>query len=385
MLGVKKRIRKYVTGDETKRVRDHFREKSSRPQYLKLVDKVSFTLGVLNISICQYFVCNTPHYFWIWYSFIIPILLYSRMKHFKRKGWHYFLLDFCYFTVLCTFIHLYIIPQSDLFFKVLFIYTNGPLCWAIVVWRNSFVFHDYDKITSVYIHLLPAILTFTENWHSYRSITNVHKSLGFSDYAFATLGYVSWQIFYYLKTEWLDRDKLDSNPHLLTSLRWLSKDEKNLIARKVLWLCRRVGIFGRREKYDSTQLKTKLVFMGTQFTYTVTSFLPTYLLYQSEHMHLAFLAVIMTVSIYYGASYYIEVFSERYHLQFKDASSVRKFAQATLQDAFESLQPTPHASGIDGTPTAQLLSEAADQLAEGLLQQMGSETTSGTSTPEKCD
>ena len=45
MLGVKRRLRKYVTGDEEKRVRDHVKEKAEVPSYVKFIDKVSFTLG----------------------------------------------------------------------------------------------------------------------------------------------------------------------------------------------------------------------------------------------------------------------------------------------------------------------------------------------------
>jgi hypothetical protein len=32
---------------------------------------------------------------------------------------------------------------------------QGPLAWALIVWRCSFVFSSFDKIISVLIHLLP--------------------------------------------------------------------------------------------------------------------------------------------------------------------------------------------------------------------------------------
>ena len=47
--------RKVVTGNECKRVRDHIRETEEQPRFIKLFDKVSFTLGVLNICACQFF------------------------------------------------------------------------------------------------------------------------------------------------------------------------------------------------------------------------------------------------------------------------------------------------------------------------------------------
>lgn len=32
---------------------------------------------------------------------------------------------------------------------------QGPLAWALIVWRCSLVFSSFDKIVSVLIHLLP--------------------------------------------------------------------------------------------------------------------------------------------------------------------------------------------------------------------------------------
>jgi len=37
---------------------------------------------------------------------------------------------------------------------------NGPLALATYIFRNSLVFHDVDKMTSVYIHVLPLFLTY---------------------------------------------------------------------------------------------------------------------------------------------------------------------------------------------------------------------------------
>ena len=41
--------------------------------------------------------------------------------------------------------------------KDLHLSSQGPLLTAIVVWGNSLVFHDIDKLTSVFIHIYPPI------------------------------------------------------------------------------------------------------------------------------------------------------------------------------------------------------------------------------------
>lgn len=34
-----------------------------------------------------------------------------------------------------------------------------------MLWRNSLVFHSLDKITSLFIHLLPGLITFLWRWY----------------------------------------------------------------------------------------------------------------------------------------------------------------------------------------------------------------------------
>ncbi len=35
---------------------------------------------------------------------------------------------------------------------------SGYLTWAIVAMRNSLVFHDLDKITTLFMHISPALV-----------------------------------------------------------------------------------------------------------------------------------------------------------------------------------------------------------------------------------
>ncbi|XP_055955467.1 uncharacterized protein LOC130010467 [Patella vulgata] len=56
-------------------------------------------------------------------------------------------------------------PHQAELFIVVFALANGPMVWAMVVFRNSLVLHCIDKTTSVYIHLLPALLSFVIRWY----------------------------------------------------------------------------------------------------------------------------------------------------------------------------------------------------------------------------
>ena len=90
----RRRWRYICTGHESKRIRDHLKDKikDKNPPTIKLLDKITFTLGVLNISFVQYFLFVKPAYFWLWYSIVIPLLMITRFFHFKSLGWHYFML-----------------------------------------------------------------------------------------------------------------------------------------------------------------------------------------------------------------------------------------------------------------------------------------------------
>lgn len=386
------RWRKIVTGSEKKRIRDHVQE---TPEYVKFGDKLAFTLGFLNILACEYFLVAIPHRFWMWYAAVVPLLLITRTAYFFRLRWHYFLLDFCYFVLLCSFLNLFVLWESDTLFRVVYIFTHGPLTWAIVVWRNSLVFHDYDKITSVYIHLLPCLLYYCARWHGcspmstssrlgWSSATaappnsfaalefgsaggaggvgSVHSgvctvqyprmppedTLHWMDFVLAAIGYIFWQICYFAKTEIVDRRKLDEQPTLLTSLRWLSADRKNSFARMVVGICRKIGVYGREEHPDSATLKTKLVFMSAQFLYTVMTFMPTILLYRSQRWNAVYLVFIFSNAAFNGASFYIEVFSKVYQKKISRLDEMRGVAEAAAQFSLDVSRQDAGTDGVSG-------------------------------------
>jgi hypothetical protein len=53
-----------------------------------------------------------------------------------------FLLDFCYYCNLLLLAQLWIWPNEPRLFIVVFCAVNGPLAWAVILFRNSLVFHS---------------------------------------------------------------------------------------------------------------------------------------------------------------------------------------------------------------------------------------------------
>jgi Protein of unknown function (DUF2838) len=90
--------------------------------------------------------------------------------------------------------------------QIAFMYANGPLAWAIPCWRNSLVFHDMEKTSSVYIHFFPSLLTLSTRWHAQpRAPVCGSGAVDAATFGMALLIYIVWQALYFVKTEIMDR------------------------------------------------------------------------------------------------------------------------------------------------------------------------------------
>ena len=95
------------------------------------------------------------------------LLISYRYWGYRKDKLQYFIFDFCYFTHLLLLVYLWLMPKGSLagyLFIVLFYFSNGPLLWAIAFWRNSLVFHVVDKMTSLFVHVSPALTVVTLKW-----------------------------------------------------------------------------------------------------------------------------------------------------------------------------------------------------------------------------
>eukprot|EP00483_Globobulimina_turgida_P013261 UN13285 len=130
---------------------------------------------------------------------------------------------------------------------------------------------------------------------------------------YPTIMYAAWQFAYLFKTEVVSKTYLDENVDVETSLRWLARDKKNFSNKIAKNICVKLNIMKKDDDFDSTALKTKLIFVGLNFIYFAITILPTALLFKYKYVQLFVMCLAILCSIWQGANYYIEVFSERYH------------------------------------------------------------------------
>jgi len=308
------KVRKLITGNTHTKVRVHLKQ----PRVIRLIDRISFFVSVNLMMLCAYFFLAEPGYFRYFYLPVMTALMWLRLKMYYERKYALFMLDFCYFVQPVTMMLLLVAPNCKALFHTCYALSFGPLSVAILMWRNSLVFHDVDKVTSVAIHImLPLQLYCLKHGEPLYSepqfqITSL-VDLMLHYFAYPVLFYCCWQAFYLVVTEGLLASWLKRNPEQVTSLRWLGTDEKSGLykATERLWK-KKLGFFGPNEKLSDLSPKSLFVFVLTQMMFTVTTLIVPAIVVWSKYLENFWLGVLFSLITWNGASFYIEVFSRRY-------------------------------------------------------------------------
>jgi len=298
------------------------------------MDKWAYVYGVAVLVLTEFFLLRHPERFWMWYATLMCFMLAARLpcvtlaapraprrltplrpappRYYYVKKWQYFMMDFCYFAQACNYTYLFYARDSCSLLKVCFAYALGPLGWAVIMWRNSLVFHDFDKVTTVYVHVLPAwLLVCLRHYEG-----DACAPWGFADFGNALAVYAAWQAAYFLKTEVVDKKKLDADPRIQTSLRWMSADTDKGAGKVVCDFLRARGVLEPGEKLNYREFKTQFIFMATQLVYTAVTFVPIPVMWRWPEAASLVTLVLCATTAYNGGAYYIEIFSRRYARQF---------------------------------------------------------------------
>ncbi|KAJ4129975.1 hypothetical protein NW768_006947 [Fusarium equiseti] len=301
-------------------------------------EKVSFIFGVLNIFLSGYLIGAYPEHFHLWYTVQLLYFMPIRFFTYRRRGYHYFVADLCYFTNLLLALSIWVFPGSKRLFTASYCLAFGNNAVAIIMWRNSLVFHSFDKVTSLFIHIMPCatlhcivhLFSPEKQKERFPAIWTIKNSPPGSPTAYAnvvsmlawsTLPYIFWQLLYYVFITVRRRDKIAAGRP--TSFTWLKKSYANT------WL----GKFVLRQP-EKLQEAT---FMLIQYSYALLTMLPCPLWFLSRWASATFLMVVFTWSIYNGATYYIDVFGVRFQKELE----AMKAEVAQWQNSPEQMPQSP--------------------------------------------
>ena len=302
---------------EDKRIRDFM----SR---VKLLDKFSFTLGVLTIVFSEWCLLRNPHQFPAFYATLMVFLMMWRYVDYKAKKCQFFMLDLCYFVNLSVITQYFFFTNNRVWFDVNYIMCSGPVCMAVVVWQNSLVFHSIDKVTSYFLHVLPVLMVHGVRWNKIPSplINLDESSLPLSTWFYYLMAYVAWQVLYIILTQVVFAKSLRQDPDLMTSVRYFTRDNRNWAAKLIKGIMVKSGIINEGPNglpdVDLDSMIAQVIFVVTQWIYTASMSLHPWFLFSHYWLSSAYFVFIFGIGVWNGASYYIEVFSKQYQLQFSD-------------------------------------------------------------------
>ncbi|MBA0875034.1 hypothetical protein Goshw_025281 [Gossypium schwendimanii] len=280
-------------------------------EHERFINKVTHLLGVLGFGGFCFLLGarpqDIPYVYCVFYVTFVPL----RWIYYRFKKWHYYLLDFCYYANTIFLVDLLLYPKNEKLFMICFSFAEGPLAWALIVWRCSLVFSSVDKIISVLIHLLPGIVFFTIRWWNPATFEAMHPEgtphrfswpyVEDKSYLWTWLfgvplaAYTLWQVLYFLIVNVLRRQRLLRDPEVMTSYRELSKKAQK--ANNIWW--RLSGLLGDQNRM--------LMYILLQAVFTVATMALTVPIFLSYEFHAIFQILKVSASVWNGGSFLLEV------------------------------------------------------------------------------
>ena len=179
---------------------DHLSKRWSDTASPSIREKVSFISAVLNVFISGYLIGACPQYFYYWFTAQFFYFMPIRYITYHRKGYHYFLADLCYFVNILSLFSIWAFPQSKRLFIAAYCLAYGNNAVAIAMWRNSLVFHSLDKVTSLFVHIMPPVTLHcivhltpaTTLVHRFPSVFQIKHSMPGSPEHYTLFGMLIW-------------------------------------------------------------------------------------------------------------------------------------------------------------------------------------------------
>ncbi|KAF8242609.1 hypothetical protein K440DRAFT_115631 [Wilcoxina mikolae CBS 423.85] len=315
-------------------------------------EKISFVVGVSNVFITGYLIGGYPEWMHIWYSMQLLYFMPIRYYTYHKVGYHYFLADLCYFVNVMLLLAIWVFPNSRRLMISVYCLSYGNNAWAIAMWRNSMVFHSLDKVTSLFIHIMPPVVlhcivhlldpVYQEQRFPAISRIKTTELYGLREMIiWATVPYLFWQISYHILISVRRREKIAAGRP--TSFTWLKKSYRNTAIGKVV--------------HQLPSALQEPAFMFIQYSYAVATMLPCPFWFYHHKVSAVFIAVVGWWSVYNGATYYIDVFGKRFQKELeqlkRDAAKWQNSAAQLSEEHSLSTNQQAKTTGIEVIGHAQ--------------------------------
>ena len=126
--------------------------------------RVAMTAGIVGACVHAAVAAASPAAYAPLFTATSLTLMSARWLAFREDGKHYLLFEFCYIANLAALYYVWVAPGDASLFQAVFAAANGPLALAVLTLQQPLLFHSWQHLASVFIHVCPAMLTWGLRW-----------------------------------------------------------------------------------------------------------------------------------------------------------------------------------------------------------------------------
>jgi hypothetical protein len=133
--------------------------------------RMTYTFGLTNTALTFFLAGRSARLTAIYFTLKIVALMMMRWYTWKKRGWHYYLVDLCYVVslgvsgitlgpILLRLITHQTAAPPEWLFRGLWGLAAGPLAWSVSAFSNRAFFHSMDHLGTLTIHVSPALVMY---------------------------------------------------------------------------------------------------------------------------------------------------------------------------------------------------------------------------------
>jgi hypothetical protein len=179
--------------------------------------------------------------------------------------------------------------------------SNGPLAWSVLAFNQALVFHKWQNMTSVFIHVSPMMFSWGLRWFSAEHDFAICmdppqcvQGLSSTSLLWDALArfYVWWIVLYYVWLFIINGEYIESRGFKTLYDRVSTKQLRFLF-----------------QRMDTSDLVKKAFYMFLHLVFGTVTMLLASVFWFNKEAHLTFIIVMCTASAWNASSHYEEVFT----------------------------------------------------------------------------
>jgi hypothetical protein len=183
--------------------------------------------------------------------------------------------------------------------------------------RNSLVFHDFDKTTTLMMHASPAIVAWTLRWFpeaswvatlSAEQLSDMNSATWYEMFVQPVALYFVWVFLYYIITFVALKSRIEGRGRATMFSLMVPKNNPEAAKRSAL----------ARVVLKAPESMQSFVYLGCHAIAASLSFLHVKFCFNNFYLHTLFLVYCLSVSVWNGGNYYFKVFAKKYLMQLQE-------------------------------------------------------------------